>query len=56
MDDEQANLHKVDVYTEDAVVYLGGDLSHFGQKARAEEVAQKVPGVRRVFNKIQVEP
>ncbi|MBD0306429.1 MAG: BON domain-containing protein [Nitrospiraceae bacterium] len=56
MDDEQANLHKVDVYTEDAVVYLGGDLSHFDQKARAGEVARKVPGVRDVFNKIQVEP
>lgn len=56
MDDAEANLLKVDVYTVDAVVYLDGDLPQYEQKMRAEELARKVPGVKKVYNKIQVEP
>ena len=55
-DDTEANLVRVEVYTEDAVVYLDGNLQQYEQKMRAERLTKKVPGVKKVFNKIQVEP
>jgi osmotically-inducible protein OsmY len=55
-EDTETDLNRVDVYTEDAVVYLGGELQHFASKMRAEQLTRKVPGVKKVFNKIEVEP
>ena len=52
----ESNLIHVDVYTEDAIVYLSGELPEYEQKLQAERLARHVRGVKKVFNKIQVEP
>ena len=55
-ENQEANLIHVDVYTEDAIVYLSGELQEYEQKLQAERLARNVRGVKKVFNKIQVEP
>jgi osmotically-inducible protein OsmY len=55
-ENQEANLIHVDVYTEAAIVYLSGELPEYEQKLQAEHLARNVRGVKKVFNKIQVEP
>ncbi len=55
-ENQEANLIHVDVYTEDSIVYLSGELPEYEQKLQAERLARNVRGVKKVFNKIQVEP
>lgn len=55
-ENQEANLIHVDVYTENAIVYLSGELPEYEQKLQAERLARNVRGVKKVFNKIQVEP
>lgn len=53
--DKAANLTRVDVDTTQHVVSLNGIVESPAQKARAEELASQVSGVRRVNNNLQVQ-
>jgi hyperosmotically inducible periplasmic protein len=53
--DKAANLTRVDVDTTQQVVSLNGIVESPKQKARAEELASQVNGVRRVNNNLQVQ-
>jgi hyperosmotically inducible periplasmic protein len=53
--DKAANLTRVDVDTTQQVVSLNGIVESRAQKARAEELASQVSGVRRVNNNLQVQ-
>lgn len=52
--DKASNLVRVDVDTNQGVVYLNGTVDSAEQKARAEELARRVRGVSRVVNNLQV--
>jgi hyperosmotically inducible protein len=52
--DKASNLVRVDVDTNQGVVYLNGTVDSAEQKARAEELARRVRGVTRVVNNLQV--
>jgi hyperosmotically inducible periplasmic protein len=52
--DKLQNLTWVDVDTNDGTVYLSGMAATAEQRARAEDIAQSVEGVKRVVNNIQV--
>lgn len=53
--DKAANFTRVDVDTTNKVVALNGIVESTAQKARAEELASQVSGVRRVNNNLQVQ-
>jgi len=53
--DKAANLTRVDVDTTRGVVYLNGVVESEEQRARAEELAHQVNGVRSVVNNLQVQ-
>jgi osmotically-inducible protein OsmY len=53
--DKAANFTRVDVDTTNKVVALNGIVESTAQKARAEELASQVSGVRRVSNNLQVQ-
>ena len=53
--DKSANLTRVDVDTTRGVVYLNGVLDSEEQRARAEQLARQVDGVRSVVNNLQVQ-
>jgi osmotically-inducible protein OsmY len=52
--DKAANLTRVDVDTNNGVVYLNGTVDSSAQKGRAEELARRVKGVTKVVNNLQV--
>lgn len=47
---------KIDVDTEDAVVTLRGTVADVGLSARAQDIAQRVDGVRSVRNTLVAQP
>lgn len=53
-DDEVVQARDVDVDTLDGVVTLGGRVASEEERARAEEVARSVDGVRDVQNLLEV--
>src|ERR671924_2343016 len=52
--DKAANLTRMDVDTNNGVVYLNGTVDSSAQKGRAEELARRVKGVTKVVNNLQV--
>jgi len=52
--DRASNLVRVDVDTNNGVVYLNGTVESGEQKDRAEQLAKRVDGVKRVVNNLQV--
>ena len=52
--DKAANLVRVDVDTNNGVVYLNGTVDSNDQRERAEQLARRVDGVKRVVNNLQV--
>jgi osmotically-inducible protein OsmY len=52
--DKAANLTRIDVDTNNGVVYLNGTVESPQQKARAEQLASQVKGVKKVVNNLQV--
>ena len=53
--DKAANLTRIDVDTNNGVVALNGVVESGDQKARAEQLARRVDGVRNVINNLQVQ-
>jgi osmotically-inducible protein OsmY len=53
--DKPANLTRVDVDTTKQVVALNGIVESADQKARAEQLAKQVYGVRKVDNNLQIQ-
>jgi len=49
------NLTRIDVDTNNGVVALNGVVESPDQKARAEQLARRVDGVRNVINNLQVQ-
>lgn len=52
--DKPANFTRIDVDTTNGVVALNGTVPTAEQRARAEELARRVDGVKRVVNNLQV--
>lgn len=52
--EQGANLTLVDVAAKKGTVYLNGEVASPTQKARAEELAWQVAGVRNVVNNLQI--
>jgi osmotically-inducible protein OsmY len=52
--DKTANLTRIDVDTNNGVVYLNGTVDSTEQRARAAELARRVKGVSKVVNNLQV--
>jgi hyperosmotically inducible periplasmic protein len=52
--EKAANLTRIDVDTDNGVVHLNGIVDSSDQKARAQELAQRVKGVKKVVNNLQV--
>jgi hyperosmotically inducible protein len=52
--DKAANLTRVDVDTNQGIVYLNGTIEPSEQKQRAEDLAERVKGVTKVVNNLQV--
>jgi osmotically-inducible protein OsmY len=53
--DKAANFTRIDVDTTNRVVSLNGIVASPDQKARAEQLAMQVGGVRRVDNNLQIQ-
>ena len=53
--DKVSNLTRVDVDTTNGVVSLNGVVESPEQKRRAEELASRVDGVKKVINNLQVQ-
>ena len=49
-----ANLTRLGVASQDAVVHLSGSVPSGEQRAKAETLTRSVPGVKRVVNDLQV--
>jgi len=54
--EKASSLLRIDVDTTDGVVALNGTVESAEQKARAEQIARGVSGVRSVVNNLQVQP
>lgn len=52
--EKAANFTRIDVDTNNGVVNLNGVVESPSQKERAQELAQRVDGVKRVINNLQV--
>ena len=52
--DKAVNLTRIDVDTNNGVVSLNGVVDSAQQKARAEELARRVDGVRGINNNLQI--
>jgi hyperosmotically inducible protein len=55
VEDKAANFTRIDVDTTNRVVSLNGIVESPEQKARAEQLAMEVSGVRRVDNNLQIQ-
>lgn len=51
--DKASNLLRVDVDTNRGTVYLNGIVETADQRARAEEIARRVDGLKNVVNNLQ---
>jgi hyperosmotically inducible periplasmic protein len=54
--EDQATLQAVTVDVDDGVVKLKGTVNSPEKKAKAEEIARKVDGVKSVVNNLEVRP
>ncbi len=54
--DKMVNLTRISVQTTNGIVHLTGVVGSDAEKARAEEIARGVSGVKGVVNNIQVRP
>jgi hyperosmotically inducible protein len=52
--DKAANLTRIDVDSNNGVVSLNGVVESAQQKARAEELARRVDGVKGINNNLQI--
>jgi hyperosmotically inducible protein len=52
--DKPANFTRIDVDTTNGVVALNGTVENAEQRARAEQLASRVNGVKKVVNNLQV--
>lgn len=52
--DKASNFTRIDVDTTNGVVSLNGTVENPEQRRRAEQLAQRVDGVKRVINNLQV--
>ncbi len=52
--DKASNFTRIDVDTTNGVVYLNGTVQSAEQKARGEQLAGRVDGVKKVVNNLQV--
>ncbi len=52
--EKAANLTRIDVDTNNGVVYLNGSVQTPQQKAQAEDLARGTDGVKKVINNLQV--
>jgi DNA-binding response OmpR family regulator len=52
--DKASNFTRIDVDTTNGVVYLNGTVQSAEQKARAEQLAGRIEGVKKVVNNLQV--
>jgi hyperosmotically inducible protein len=52
--DKPSNFTRIDVDTTNGVVALNGTVETAEQRARAEQLAGRVDGVKRVINNLQV--
>jgi hyperosmotically inducible periplasmic protein len=53
--DKLSTLTRIDVDTNDGVVALNGTVESADQRARAEQLAREVRGVKRIINNLQVQ-
>src|SRR3970040_1477822 len=53
--DKASSLSRIDVDTNGGVVALNGTVESADQRARAEEIARRVSGVKSVINNLQVQ-
>lgn len=56
LDSRRLNLSRIDVSVEDGVCYLSGEASSGESKIEAEALAGRIPGIRQVVNKLEVQP
>ena len=54
--EDQSTLQAVTVDVDDGVVKLKGTVNSAQKKAKAEEIARKVDGVKKVVNNLDVKP
>ena len=54
--EDQAILQAVTVDVDDGVVKLKGTVNSAQKKAKAEEIARKVDGVKSVVNNLEIKP
>ena len=54
--EDQVTLQAISVDVDDGVVKLKGKVSSAEKKAKAEEIARKVDGVKSVVNNLEVKP
>ena len=54
--DDQSTVQAVTVDVDDGVAKLKGTVNSAQKKAKAEEIARKVDGVKRVVNNLEVKP
>lgn len=52
--DKASNFTRIDVDTTNGIVYLNGTVQDAKQKARAEQLAGRIDGVKKVVNNLQV--
>ncbi len=52
--DKAANLTRIDVDTNNGIVYLNGTVNSPQEKTKAEELARDTRGVKKVVNNLQV--
>ena len=52
---DELNLSRIEVNAEEGLVYLSGMADDHESKAHAEMEAHKIPGVKGVMNKIEVD-
>lgn len=52
--DKASNFTRIDVDTTNGVVYLNGTVQSAEQKARAEQLAGRIDGVKKVVNNLQI--
>ena len=52
--EKASNLTRIDVDTNNGIVYLNGTVHSPQEKARAEQLALQVQGVKKVVNNLQV--
>jgi osmotically-inducible protein OsmY len=52
--EKDANLTRLGVVSTERTVHLFGRVVSADQRARAEAIAQRVPGVRKVVNEVEV--